>query len=248
MTKRMAEVSLRLKTRFTGIVYLFYFLSAVLSAFFVRGLVISGDAAATAANILAHESSFQLGFAVSLISFGLYITVTALFYNLFKSVNRSLALLAVFFSLVGCAIQVFGSLFRLAPLILLSGSPYLNVFKVEQLQSLGQMFLELSVQAGYIGLVFFGCFNLLIGYLIFRSTFLPRILGVLMALSGLGWLTFLSPPLTSDLLPYTVVLGILAEGSLMLWLLVMGVNISRWEKHAGVAKQPDQSVPGRAAV
>jgi hypothetical protein len=83
-------------------------------------------------------------------------------------------------------------------------------------------------------LVFFGPFCLLIGYLIFRSTFLPRILGVLMALAGVGWLVFLSP-LASHLIPYLKVLGFVAELSLCLWLLVMGVNEQRWKERAGAA-------------
>jgi hypothetical protein len=85
------------------------------------------------------------------------------------------------------------------------------------------------------GLVFFGCYCLLIGYLIFRSTFLPRILGVLMAIGGLGWLTFLSPPLADDLSPYIFLPGVLGEASLTLWLLVMGVNVQRWKEQASTA-------------
>jgi Domain of unknown function (DUF4386) len=83
------------------------------------------------------------------------------------------------------------------------------------------------------GLVFFGFYCLLIGYLIFRSTFQPRILGALMAFAGLGWLTFLSPLLTSQLYPYNLAPGILGEGALTLWLLVMGVNEQRWKEQAG---------------
>jgi alcohol dehydrogenase (cytochrome c) len=92
---------------------------------------------------------------------------------------------------VGCAVQAFDSVFQVAPFVILEGDPYLRVFKLDQLQDLALMFIKLNVQAAYIYLVFFGLFNLVIGYLIFRSTFLPRILGVLMALSGLGWLTIL---------------------------------------------------------
>jgi hypothetical protein len=84
-------------------------------------------------------------------------------------------------------------------------------------------------------LVFFGFYCLLIGYLILRSTFLPRILGVLMAIGGLGWLTFLSPPLANYLSPYNLAPGILGEGSLTLWLLVMGVNAQRWKEQASAA-------------
>jgi len=85
-------------------------------------------------------------------------------------------------------------------------------------------------------LIFFGFYCLLIGYLIFRSTFLPRILGVLMAIGGLGWLTFLSPALASHLSPYSLAPGILGEGSLTLWLLVVGVNAQRWKEQASAAE------------
>ena len=161
--------------------------------------------------------------------------MTALFYSLFKAVNRSLSLLAAFFSLVGCAILAFASLFRIAPLVVLGGSQYLSVFKVEQLRALASLFLELYGQGVNICFVFFGVYCLLIGYLIFKSSFLPRILGVLMGFAGLGWLAFLFPPLADYLSPYNLVLGFLAELVLMLWLLVMGVNVQRWKERASAA-------------
>ena len=232
MTDRTVEASPHPKARITGVVYLLYFLTAILAVFFIRGLVVSGDAAATASNMLAHERLFRLSVAVGLIATALYIAVTVLFYGLFKPVNKTISLLAAFFSLVGCAIQALGSLFQVAPLVVLEGSPYLRVFKVDQLQAVALMFIQLNVQAAYIYLVFFGLFNLLIGYLIFKSTFLPRILGVLMALSGLGWLMFLSPRLANYLLTYIEVIGIIAEASLMLWLLVKGVRVERWREQA----------------
>jgi hypothetical protein len=232
MMERIAEASPRPRARITGVVYLLYFLTTISAELFIRGLVVSGDAAATANNILAHEPLFRLHFAVALIATALYVALTALFYELFKPVNRNLSLLAAFFSVVGCAIQAFGSLFQLAPFVVLGGSPYLSVFKVEQLQALALMLLELNVEAADIYLVFFGLFNLLVGYLIFKSTFLPRILGALMALSGLGWLTFLSPPLANHLFTYIAVIGILAEALLMLWLVVKGVNVQRWKEQA----------------
>src|ERR1700683_1313986 len=184
MMERNAEASPRPRARITGVVYLFYFLTAVLGVFFMGGIVVDGDAAATATNLLAHESLFRLGLATGLVATAGYIALTALFYGLFKPVNRSLSLLAAFFSLVGCAILAFASLFQLAPLVVLGGSQYLSVFKVEQLRALALMFLELHGQAVNICLVFFAFYDLLIGYLIFRSTFLPRVLGVLMAIEG----------------------------------------------------------------
>ena len=235
MMERNAEASPRPRARITGVVYLFYFLTAVLGVFFMGGIVVDGDAAATATNLLAHESLFRLGLATGLVATAGYIALTALFYGLFKPVNRSLSLLAAFFSLVGCAILAFASLFQIAPLVVLGGSPYLSVFKVEQLRALALMFLELNTQANNICVAFFGVYCLLIGYLIFKSFFLPRILGVLMALAGLGWLTFLSPPLANHLSPYNLVLGFLAELALMLWLLVRGVNVQRWKEQASAA-------------
>jgi Domain of unknown function (DUF4386) len=233
--ERIAEASPRPSARITGVVYLLYFLTAILGEFFLRGLVVDGDAAATANNLLAHQPLFRLGWATGLISTACYIAVTALFYGLFKPVNRSLSLVAAFLSLAGCTILAFSSLFQLAPLVVLGGSQYLRVFTVEQLRALALMFLELSAQAVNICFVFFGFYCLLIGYLIFKSAFLPRILGVLMAFAGLGWLAFLSPPLANYLLTYIEVIGILAEASLMVWLLVMGVNLQRWKEQANAA-------------
>jgi hypothetical protein len=233
MVESSTERSPRFNARITGGVYLLYFLTAVLGEFFLKGLVVSGDAAATASNLLAHERLFQLGLATSLISIVCYIALTALFYELFQPVNRSVSLLAAFFSLVGCAVQAFGSIFQLAPIVMLAGSSYLSVFKVEQLRALALLFLQLNTQTVNIELVIFGFYCLLIGYLVFRSTFLPRILGVLLAFAGLGWLTFLSPSLANYLSPYILILGFLAELSLCVWLLVMGVNPQRWMEQAG---------------
>ena len=180
MMERIAEASPRLKARIAGVFYLLTFLTRGV-ALFVRG---------------------RLGLVAGLIAGACYIAVTLLFYDIFKPVNRSLSLLAAFFSLVGCAIGPL-SLLHLAP-------SHINP------------------------LVFFGFYCLLIGYLIFRSTFLPRILGVMMAFAGLGWLTFLSPPLANHLSPYNLAPGLLGEGSLSLWLLVIGVNEQRWKEQASV--------------
>ena len=231
--ERSTEASPRFKARAAGVFYLLTFVTGIFELVFVSGrLVISGDAAATATNILEHAPLFRLGFACNLLATACYVAVTALFYNLFKPVDRSLSVLAAFFSLVGCAMGAASCLFYLAPLGVLSGAQYLSVFKVEQLQALALMFLKLNVQTTQIGLVFFGFYCLLIGYLIFTSTFLPRILGALMVVAGLGWLTFLSPPLAKSLSPYVLAPGIVGEGLLTVWLLVKGVNVQRWNEQA----------------
>jgi phosphoglycerol transferase MdoB-like AlkP superfamily enzyme len=92
--------------------------------------------------------------------------------------------------------------------------------------------LELHLWGVNIALIFHGLYCLLIGYLVFRSAFLPRTLGVLMAIGGMAWLTDLSTPLTNHLSPYNVVCGFVGEGLLMLWLLVIGLNSQRWNTHA----------------
>lgn len=112
---------------------------------FVRNrLVVSDDAAATATNILAHQPLWRWGFAADIFAFASYVALTALFYELFKPVNRSVSLVTAFFSLVACAVQAVSSLFHLAPLVLLGGTPYLRVFNVEQLQALALMPLSTS--------------------------------------------------------------------------------------------------------
>jgi hypothetical protein len=226
----------RLKARIAGGFYLLEMLTGGFAIFLVGGrLFVPGDPAATATNILAHESLLRLSFAANLMQFTCYIVVTGLFYALFKPVNRGLSLLAAFFSLVGCTIGAVSCLFELAPMAVLGGERSLKAFTAEQLQALVLTFLKLYGQAFDISFVFFGFYCLLIGYLIFRSRFLPRILGLGMALAGLCWLTFLWPPLAHSLSPYILAPGILGEGSLTLWLLVAGVNSARWNEQADAA-------------
>src|SRR5205823_2743791 len=145
---------------------------------FISGrLVVSNDAATTAANIMSHEPVFRLGFTVYLVEMLCQITLTALMYQLLKPVSKSIALLAAIFSLVGCTIKTLARLFYYAPLLVLGGAPYLGVFDAKQLQALALLLLKVNSQAAAIALVFFGLEALLNGYLVFKSTFLPRFLG-----------------------------------------------------------------------
>jgi hypothetical protein len=235
MTQRIAEASARFKARMAGVFYVLEGSPAVFQQVVIAGLVVSGDAAATANNILAHEPLFWLWFASALIAVAFHIAYTVLFYDLFKPVSRSLSLLAASFSLVACALQAFATLFQLAPLLVLGGGSSLSAFTVEQVQALALLFLNLHAQAFNIYLIFFGFWLLLIGYLIFRSTFVPRIIGVLLAFDGLGWLTLLSPPLAHDLYPYIAAVAAIGEIPLVLWLLVVGVNVQRWKEQASAA-------------
>ncbi len=235
MLERIAT-SPRLRARIAGVFYLLTLLTGAFSQGFVSGrLVVDGDAAATATNILTHRGLFQLGFAVYLIEMACNIAMTALFYDLYKPVSRSLSLLAAFIGLAGCVVKTLSRLLYIAPLLVLGGAHYLSVFNAEQLQALALLFLKVNDQGAGIALAFFGFSTLLKGYLILRSTFLPRFLGVLSAFAGLGWLTFLYPPLGYRLFPYVAAFGLLGSVAMILWLLVFGVNEQRWKEQASAA-------------
>ena len=224
MTKRYA--------RMIGVVYFLFFLTSILSDRLLGGLVVQNDAAATANHILTHQSLFRLGIAMALLDTAFYVALIGLFYDLFRPVNQRVSLVAAFFGLVGCAIQAVGNVFQLFSLVLLRTRPGVSLLNSEQLPISALLLAKLNDQTVLVALVFFAMYCLLIGYLILRSTFLPRFLGALMVLAGLGWLTFLYEPLADHLSPYIQVLGIVAEGLLMLWLLVMGVKEERWQEQA----------------
>src|SRR6266481_3094313 len=238
MMERITETSPCLKARITGAFYLLTILTGIFAQGFVSGrLVVDGDAAATATNILTHRGLFQLGFAVYLIEMACQIAMTALFYDVLKPAGRSVSLLAAFLGFAGCVIKTFSRVFFIAPLFVLGGAHYLSAFSAEQLQALALLFLEVNDHGAAIALVFFGLYALLTGYLIIRSTFLPRILGALSVLGGLGWLSFLYPPLGYRLFPYIAAFGLLGAALLILWLLVFGVNEQRWKEQASAAEE-----------
>ena len=136
MTYRITETSPRTKARITGVFYLLTVLTGIFAQGFVSGrLVVDGDAAATATNIIAQRGLFQLGFAVYLIEMACQIAMTALFYELLKPAGRSVSLLAAFLGFAGCVIKTFGRVFFIAPLFVLGGAHYLSVFSAEQLQA-----------------------------------------------------------------------------------------------------------------
>src|SRR5437016_10411278 len=233
MTQHITKTSPRFLARMAGLFFLLTILGGIFAQGFVsERLIVFGDATATATNILTHKSLFQLGFAVYLIEMACQVALTALFYDLLKPAGRSVSLVAAFLGLAGCVIKTVSRLFYIAPLFILGGAHYLSAFNSEQLQALALLFLKVNDHGAGIALVFFGFYALLTGYLIFRSTFLPRILGVLSVFGGLGWLTFLYPPLGHRLFPYLAAFGLLGAASLILWLLVFGVNEQRWKEQA----------------
>jgi hypothetical protein len=189
-------------------------------------------AAATATSILANNGLFRLGFTVYMIEMASQIATTALFYQLLKPVNRTVSLTAAFVGLAGCAIKAFSRVFYIAPMFVLGGANYLNVFDQKQLQAIALLFLTVNDQGAAMALAFFGFYAVLNGYLIFRSTFLPRFLGAWSMIAGLGWLTFLSPPLGYRLFLYVAAVGFLGALAMISWLLAFGVNEQRWKEQA----------------
>ena len=179
-----------------------------------------------------HPSLFRLGVASSLASTALYLTLVVLFYEFFRPASRRISLLAAFFGLLGCAIQAGGNVFQSFSLVVLSTAPGSSAPTPEQLPGLPVLLARLNDQAVIIALVFFGMYDVLIGYLIVRSIFVSHLLDALMVLAGIGWLTFLYEPIAYHLSPYVQVLGIVAEALLMFWLLVMGVNVARWREQS----------------
>jgi len=238
MKERVAAASPRTLARISGVFQGLEGLTATFGQVIVtRRLVVFSSAAVTAANILAHERLYWVGFASSIIGVVCHIVWALLIYDLFKAVNRRIALLALLVVLVGCSIQAITVVFYIAPLPILNGTGYLNAFTTEQLQALSLMLLRLSGHAFNTYLVFFGLWCVMTGCLIFRSSFMPRVLGVLLMVSGLGWCTYVAPTLATRIFPIIAGASALGEFPLLLWMLVMGVNSQRWIQQAGVAER-----------
>jgi hypothetical protein len=168
-----------------------------------------------------------------------YLVVVALLYRLFKPVNRSVCLLAAAFGSLGCSIQAGACCFDLAALSVAGTVSTSDGTNAEQVAGTVQLLFRIHAQAFNIAILFFGFYCLLIGVLALRSTFLPRILGVLMAIAGVAYVmndvaVFLLMPGSGRLSSYATAFGGLGELSLLLWLLILGVNAQRWEEQARV--------------
>ena len=238
MTVSGREVSPKLLARMAGL----FFLLTILAGIFAQGLVserliIFSDASATATNILSHKGLFQLGLTVYLIEMACQIAMITLFYVLLRPVSRNLNLVSTVWGLAGCFIKTFARVFYIASLFPLGGSRALSGFSVEQLQQLALILLRINDLGAAVALGFFGLETTVKGYLIFRSTFLPRWLGVLSIISGAGWLTFLYPPLGYRAFPIIALIGLVGSVAMIFWLLVFGVNEQRWIEQENNARQ-----------
>ena len=203
-------------------------------------LIVSGDPAATVANITNFAFLYRLGFATFLIESLCDITLVLLLYVLLKPVNRQLSLLAAFFGLVGTALFAFAELFYFAPPLILRGG-YMNNFSPDQLNSLALLSLKFYGYAGMIFTAYYGMSWIVRAYLIFRSGYLPKFLGVLMAIGGIGFvvrnfLLILAPGYASN-----VFLMLMFPGGLIMtvWLIVKGVNVSEWNAKTRAARSSE---------
>lgn len=201
-------------------------------------IVVFDNAAITAANVLAHDRLLRLGFAASLVGVIFHLAWAALFYRLFKPVSRRVSLFAAFVILAGCAIQAVTCVLYIGPMAVLNAGTALSGFTAEQLHALALTLFKINAQSFDTYLVFFGLWCVLNGYLIFRSTFMPRILGILLTISGIGWMIFLYPPFANSVFHYIAMASALGELPLQLWLLIMGVNSEKWETRATAAGLP----------
>jgi hypothetical protein len=213
--------------RTIGWVWILYFLTGIIGTLLTKGILVPTDAAATANNILAHASLYRAGFAVDLVANLIYVALTALLFGLFRPVNPTLALLAAFFSLVGCTVQIMGELLRLAPTVVLPNPQLASALGAPQLQAAALLSVILYRSVFQIAFVLFACFELVTGFLILESKFLPKWLGWWWMAGGIGGLTFLWSPLATAIWPLLLAAGA-GEFVLPVWLLVKGVDISRW--------------------
>jgi hypothetical protein len=231
--------SIQTYARIAGVLLLISIVAGGFGEFFVPSrLIVSADATATANNIVASHSLFRMGFASYLVEAVCDVALTLILYVLLRPVRNDLALLAAFFRLVSTATFAIGELFYFAASLILGGADYLKTFSPGQLNTLALLSVKLYGYGSGIFMVFYGLASILLGYLIFQSGYLPKVLGVLLALGGLGFVTksfalILAPAYASSFLLLPMVL---ATVSLTLWLLVRGVDVPKWKEKAALAE------------
>ncbi len=220
--------------RIAGLLYLTIIVSGIFAEFFVRqSLRVPGDASATAGNIMASESLFRLGIAADLAMIMSDVALALIFYVLLKKVNQSLSLLAAFFRLGQATILGLNLLNLFAVIQLLSRDSFLSTFEAGQLHSLAYLFFNAHGTGYSIAMVFFGFSILVLGYLIFRSGYIPKALGALLMLASVGYLVdsfakFLMPNYASYEGIFTMVVFVpafISELALCLWLLIKGLKV-----------------------
>lgn len=226
----------RALSRMAGIGYLVIIATGIFAEFFVRAsLIVPGDAGATAANIGGAQTLFRLGIAAEFIMLASDVALAMLLYVLFRGAGQGWAMLAAFFRLTHASVVGVNLLSMFLPLLLLGGAPYLAAFAPEQLHALVLLSLETQSLGYLIGLTFFGFHCLVMGYLVYRSGYVPKVLGVMLVVAGVGYLVdsfgrtlLVDYDAYASLFQMAVFLpAFLGELSFALWLLVKGVEWPR---------------------
>ena len=223
---RVADLSPGTIARIAGFLYLMYFITSIIANWF--GQFVFVDASATVNNIIAHESLFRIGFVISLFSVVFFLMAAWALYVLLKPVNKNMALMFLLFNLGGFAIWCFSLLNLFSSLLLLSGSDNIKVLQPDQLQAQAMLFVDLFKDGSTIAQIPYGIWLFPLGYLVFKSGFLPKFLGILLIADGFGLLItvfqhFLLPGYVLISYPCWVI-SFIAEISLTLWLLIKGVK------------------------
>ena len=222
--------SIHKTARMAGFLYLIYMVIEIPADALARSpLIVMGDAATTAINIVAHEGKFRIGFAGDLVAGVLFFLAAWALYALLKPVNKNLALLFLLLNLGGVAIRFAIDLNYVAALLLSSGAEPLKVFQADQLQALAMTFLYLQKTGYWTSQIFFGVWLFPLGYLVFKSGFLPKFLGVILMVHCFTWTTtsllyFLYVPGYTAITHISFPLGFIAEFGLTLWLLIKGAK------------------------
>jgi hypothetical protein len=230
------DASPRTQARIAGVFYVVTGTTAMIGEMLVRGrLIVGGDAAATAANILSHASLWRAGGVADLVAAAGDATLALLFFVLFAGVSRPIALLAAFFRLIHVALLAMITLLHFAPLVYLSTAAPLKGMSTQQLQAQAFAMLRLHSIGYNLALFFFGLNCVALGYLISRSSFLPRLIGVWLAIAGGAYVVnsavqLLAPAYGAQCFKYVLVPCALGELVLMVWLLVFGLNEEQWKK------------------
>ena len=249
MTARAAEISPQTYARIGGVLYLIIIAAGGFAEGILRSrLIVPGDAAGTAKNIMGSEWMWRIAFAGDLAIYACAVPLVLIIYVLLSPVNRHLALLAVFFNLVNISIDGLNALSQFAPLLILGGVDYLKSFNPDQLKALALLFITLHTYGFGISLTIFSFVLLLEGYLIFNSDYFPKTLGVLVAIAAICYLTnslalFLAPAFHAKIFPVILIPSFIGELSLCLWLLVMGVDIPKWEEKAKIRNLTANPLP-----
>jgi hypothetical protein len=236
MTHPLSETSPSTRGRILAALYLVVIIGGIIAQVFISDrLVVRDDAAKTAANILANRSLYRLAFTIFMIEMAAQMALSMMFYDLLKPVNRSVARTALIMGLTGSGIKTMARLFYYVPLLLLGGASYLSAFQPAQLEALALAFIRINSQGAAIALVFFGFETILRGWLLFNSQFLPRFLGVLSMIGGIGWLTWLWPPLGSQTFTAVALFAVAGVIATSGWLFIRGVDDEKWKERAALA-------------